>query len=323
MKILIQQNNQTVGPFTKDQLREKIYGGEIARTVPACIEGETNWAPLEGLLADNAAPARTAPPPLAVSLDRLRDPKERTALMWLYIASVPAWLVLIIFTITTFGVLLLILGVLELLNLVGRLWFAAYLKTNAVRVSEAQLPEIDRLVRAHCEKLGMEVPAVYVMQQNVWNAFATKIFGQNMVVLLSGAVDSILLKGDLEQLSWLIGHELGHLWAGHLNLSQKLAKLGGWLIWVNLWHSRRAEFTSDRVGLYCTGSLKASQLAIINATVGAQLAGRVNIEEAIKQWDQHRGEFFVKYRTLYSTHPHLLARLDNLSEVAAELGIGA
>jgi Zn-dependent protease with chaperone function len=103
-------------------------------------------------------------------------------------------------------------------------------------------------------------------------------------------------------------------------LSQKLAKLGGWLIWVNLWHSRRAEFTCDRVGMYCAGSLKASQLALVNATVGAQLASRVNIGEAMNQWQEHRGEFFVKYRTLYSTHPHLLARLDYLNNTASEFG---
>jgi len=118
----------------------------------------------------------------------------------------------------------------------------------------------------------------------------------------------------------LVGHELGHHWAGHLNLSQKLARAGGWLVWVSLWHSRRAELTADRVGLFCTGSLKDSQLALVNATVGAQLAGKVNIAEAAAQWLTHRREFFARYRTLYSTHPHLLARLHHLSGAATELG---
>jgi Zn-dependent protease with chaperone function len=129
------------------------------------------------------------------------------------------------------------------------------------------------------------------------------------------------LKGDLQQLTWLIGHELGHHWAGHLNPGQKLARAGNWLIWVNLWHSRRAELTCDRVGLYCAGSLKASQLALMNATVGAQLASKVNPSEAAMQWQSHRNEFFVKYRTLYATHPHLLARLDHVNVAATELGI--
>ncbi len=149
-----------------------------------------------------------------------------------------------------------------------------------------------------------------------------RIWGRRMVVLLSGAVDSILLKGNMRQLAWLVGHELGHHRAGHLDFSRKLANLGDWCIWLKLWHSRRAELTCDRAGLYCAGSLEASQLALMNATVGAQLAAQANVEEAVRQWHQHRREFFVRYRTLYSTHPHHLARLDHLATAAAELGIG-
>jgi Zn-dependent protease with chaperone function len=270
---------------------------------------------------ETTIPSYLTQPNITINSDQLRDPKEKTALVWLYIASFPVWIVLILWIVSTFGIVLIVIGILELLHLMGRLWFAAHLKTNAVRVSETQLQEVFRIAQASCEKLGMEMPDVYVIQENAWNSIATKIFGRRMVVLYSGAVDSILLKGDLQQLSWLVGHELGHHWAGHLNISQKLAKMGGWLIWVNLWHSRRSEFTCDRVGLYCSGSLKASQLALINATVGAQLAGRVNIGEAKKQWREHSGEFFVKYRTLYSTHPHLLARLDFLTNAASEFGI--
>ena len=270
---------------------------------------------------ENTIPPYLPPTTLNINLNQLRDPKERTALIWLYIASVPVWILLLIWIVTSLGGALILIGLFELLNLMGRLWFAAHIKTNAVRVSETQLPEVYRIVQTSCQNLGMEIPDVYVMQHNVWNAFATKIFGQRMVVLFSGAVDSILLKGDMQELSWLVGHELGHHWAGHLNTSQKFAKLGGWLIWVGLWHSRRAEFTCDRVGLFCSGSLKSSQLAVINATVGAQLAGRVNIAEAMDQWRQHWGEFFVKYRTIYSTHPHLLARLDYLNNAAEEFGM--
>ena len=41
----------------------------------------------------------------------------------------------------------------------------------------------------------------------------------------------------------------------------------------------------------------------------------------VQQWQAHRGEFFVRYRTLYATHPHLLARLEHLNNAAAEFGI--
>ena len=321
MKIQINHDGQVSGPFSRDELQEKIYSGELSRTVSARLEGAADWVPLESLLNENAAPPAIETPPVTVNLDQLRDHKEKTALLVLYIASVPVWILLLLFTVLTTGILLVIIGIFWLFHAIGELWFSAYLKTNAIRVSETQLPELNKVVDDCCRNLALERPDIYVMQHNIWNAFATKIFRRRVVVLFSGAVDSILLKGDMRQLTWLMGHELGHHWAGHLDASQKLAKLCGWLIWVTLWHSRRAELTCDRVGLYCTGSVTASRLALMNATVGAQLAGKVNAAAAAEQWRQHSGDFFVKYRTLYSTHPHLLARLEHLNMAAQEFGM--
>ena len=321
MKIYIQEKGEPLGPFSDEEVRQKIYSGEYPRNGLGCPEGGQEWVPLDTLLGSAVAkPPVTVP---AISLEQLRDPKENTAWLWLYIASVPGWLFVLAFIIGTVGVGLLIILFTFLIRAVAEMMFTAYLKTNAVRVSENQLPEVFAIVQNSCARLNMPAPEVYVMQENVWNSFAVKIFGRRMVVLLSGAVDSILLKGDMQELSWLVGHELGHHWAGHFNFSRKLASLGDWCIWLALWRSRRSEFTCDRVGLYCAGSLKASQRALINATVGAQLAGKVSIEEAANQWRQHSGEFFVRYRTLYSTHPHLLARLDYLTAVAQEFGLRA
>ena len=322
MKIYLKNDGEASGPFLKDELQEKIYSGALSRTVSARREGSDDWLPLESLLNEKAPLQRGADlPAQSTLLTQLRDRKEKTALIWLYVASVPMWLALILWTVVSLGIPLLFFGLFWLIHALGELWFAAHLKTNAVRVSETQLPELNRVVAACCENLILERPDVYVLQQNVWNAFATKIFRRRVVVLFSGAVDSILLKGDMRQLTWLVGHELGHHWAGHLDIGQKLAKLGGWLIWVNLWHSRRAELTCDRVGLYCSGSITASRLALMNATVGAQLADKVNVTAAAEQWREHRDEFFVKYRSLYSTHPHLLARLDHLNAAAQEFGM--
>lgn len=322
MNIYINQDGAAVGPFSREQLQEKIYSGELTWSVSARPEGGTDWQSLESLLnGQGQSAAELSAPAVMVPLGQLRDPKEKTALMWLYIMAVPIWLILIAVTIMGMGIPLAAAGVLWVFVVVGELWFAAHLKTNAVQVSETQLPELHRVVQASCAKLGMECPAVYVMQHNVWNALATKIFGQRMVILFSGAVDSILLRGDLQQLSWVVGHELGHHWAGHFDFKHKLAKPGGWIFWLALWHSRRAELTCDRVGLYCAGTLKASQLALANLTVGAQLASKVSAEHAAAQWRIHRGEFFVKYRTLYSTHPHLLARMDHLLQAAKEFGM--
>jgi Zn-dependent protease with chaperone function len=336
MKIYVSQDNEKLGPYSKEELRDLIYSGRVRHSATACIEGSTEWLPIDNLLNQReASPTAGTPPPApapspvpppvasrTLSLEKLRDPLEQTTLVWLFIASIPAWLFLIVWTVVGVGVPLFIAGLILLSVLIGELWFAAYLRVNAVRVSPTQLPELYQVAQSCCHRLNMPMPEVYVMQENVWNAFAAKILSRRMVVLLSGAVDSILLKGNIQQLAWLLGHELGHHRAGHLDFGRKLANVGDWCVWLKLWHSRRRELTADRIGLYCAGSLQASQLALVNAAVGAQLASKVNVAEAIQQWRQHSGEFFVRYRTLYATHPHLLARLDHLNNAAAELGLG-
>ncbi len=128
----------------------------------------------------------------------------------------------------------------------------------------------------------------------------------------------------MKQLAWLVGHELGHHYAGHLNFWRRTTEaLGGWFLWVKLWYNRRCELTCDRYGLACANSLSESLRAICNMAVGAQLASEVNIEEAVRQWERHRSEFFVRYRTLYSTHPHSLWRLEELQKAATSLRIAA
>src|SRR3954471_6118290 len=244
MKIYLNQDNKQVGPYSREQVRELVYSGGVKRSSLACSEGATDWVSLETLLDHQDAPTAPAvPPAIAMSIERLRDPKEKRALMWLYIASIPGWIFLVVWTVASLGIILPVIGFVLFLALVGELWFAAYLKANAVRVSEKQLSELHRVVLRCCERLGMAPLDVYLMQQNVWNAFAMKIWGRRMVVLLSGAVDSILLKGNMQQMAWLVGHELGHHYAGHLDFSRRIAALGNWCIWLRLWYSRRCELT--------------------------------------------------------------------------------
>jgi Zn-dependent protease with chaperone function len=321
MRILIKKDQQVIGPFALEEVRQKIYSGELTRTSLACLEGSDDWRPVEQIFQGETSKT-TSPPRLQLDdLSKLRDPKEKTAFMWLVIMSIPVWLFIIIFTVMSVVTLLIFAGLMWIFQIIAELFFLAHLKTNAIRVSATQLPEIYQAAQTGCERLGMPMPDIYVMQHNVWNAFAAKFFSRRVVVLFSGAVDSILLKGDTEQLMWVVGHELGHHWAGHLDWKHKLASLGNWFFWVHLWYSRRRELTCDRVGLYCSGSLRSSQIALANLTVGAQLAAKVQPAVVAQQWHEHQKEFFVRYRTFYSNYPPLLARMDHLTQAGNELGI--
>jgi len=258
-------------------------------------------------------------PPAA--LNKLRDPGERTAYGVVVALSVLGALLLVLWTILSVGGILLIIGILALATLIGNLLAAAHIKANAVEVTERQFPEVHAIISSFARRLRKEPPAVYVMQQNVWNAFAAILAGKRYVVLYSGAIDSLLLKGSKAQLAWLIGHELGHHFSGQLDFTRRMiVGMGAWLPWIDLWYSRRCELTCDRYGLACSASLIESLRATCNMSVGAQLAQSVDIAQAIGQWHRHRGEFFVWLRTVSSTHPQTLWRMEALVDAAREMG---
>jgi Zn-dependent protease with chaperone function len=263
--------------------------------------------------------------PPTLSLDELRDPEEKTAWLVVLFAAIPVWLLIGVgvtaFLFGTSGFGLLVFPLFWLVSHLGQLFAAAYIKTNAVRLSPQQLPEIYEFTREAAERLGMAPPDVYVIQHNVWNAFAVKLAGRRLVVLFSGAVDSLMAHGQAKELRFLIGHELGHHVAGHLDRKHTWVVCGAWMIWAYLWYHRRRELTCDRIGLYCAGSLNTAQAAMTNLTVGAQLTPHVNVDAAIAQWEEHKREFFVRYRILYSSYPPLLCRLAALRDAATSLGI--
>jgi len=255
-------------------------------------------------------------------IDRLRDPGEKQAFIWLAILALPLALLLLVAIIASFGLGLIVIGIFLLARYLAELFAAAYIKSNAIEVGEQQLPDVHYAVQTCCERLGIREPiAVYVLQENLWNAFAAKLASRRVVVLLSGALDSILLKGDMNQLTWLIGHEIGHHAAGHLDFLAKFLELGAWLPWIYPWYSRRRELTCDRIGLYCCGSVDSALLAISNLTVGAQLAADVNVDQAIAQWYKHSHEIYVIYRTIYSKHPPKLWRMEAIRKAAVIMGM--
>ncbi|MHB9131462.1 MAG: M48 family metallopeptidase [Armatimonadota bacterium] len=268
------------------------------------------------------APAPMVSPTAQMTINRLRDPNENTALIVLLLLAAPALIGLTILLLLTFGFGTVIALVVVLMGLLTQLMGLASVKVNGIRVSPEQLPELYNIAVQCAQRLGVPVPEVYVYRQsNAWNALAMKAAKKKVIVVEPELVDAILLKGDYQQLAFIIGRELGHQVAGHTAWWQGLLRLGAWIPPVMLWYNRRCILTADRVGLYCAGGLRTSLLALTNLTAGAHLAERVNIAAMLGQWEEHKNELLVHYQALNSAYPSLLWRCADLASAAYTLGV--
>jgi Zn-dependent protease with chaperone function len=180
-----------------------------------------------------------------------------------------------------------------------------------VKLSETQLPDLYGRCKAAAYKLGLdEVPEVYVVQSGgVLNAFATKLLSRRFVIIYSELVNQC---ADPRQLDFVIGHEMGHLAAGHLAWNAFLAP-AQLIPWLGPAYSRAREYTSDRCGHAFAGELEPSLRGLVVLAAGGKLAGQVELQEYMQQCLE-TGTFWMAVRELCMTHPYLCKRVVALAD---------
>jgi Zn-dependent protease with chaperone function len=184
----------------------------------------------------------------------------------------------------------------------------ANIRTNGVKLSPNQFPTVYKKTEILCEKMGIAIMLdVYVMQSDgVLNAFATRFFGRNMVVLYSEFFE-LIKQGAEDELAFIIAHELAHIKRRHIT-KQMLILPAMWIPFLGEAYSRTCEYTCDRFGAYYTGNTEASKNSLMILSIGKDLYQDVNQMEFLEQIDQESG-FFVWLSEKISTHPPLPKRV--------------
>jgi len=211
-----------------------------------------------------------------------------------------------------------------------------YVENNEqmIRAGTGSFGSLHKLLVRCSEILSCPVPDLYVTNSPVLNAY-TVGHRRTCLVLHSALVEAM----TADELSFVIGHELGHIKCGH-GLYRQLGDLliqswdavsslvpvpGIGMIRIPLllayweWY-RRAEMTCDRAGLLCVQNANAALTAL------GKLAGRVagledefNIESAIAQSGAH-GEVNKLVMVVsiinaaQSTHPFVPNRLKQIRD---------
>lgn len=198
-------------------------------------------------------------------------------------------------------------AIIGLFFFVGHVVFVAHVRGSGVRLGPTQFPELYAAVERLSRRMGLStVPETYLMQSGgALNAFAAKFLRSNIVVLFSDLIDAC---GDnTAARDMIVGHELGHIHAGHLRLSWFLLP-GSLVPFLGTALSRAREYTSDRYGLSAAGEREGGLTGLAILAAGAKHGPLVNRDAMVRQSEQ-LNTGWMRIGEWLSTHPPLASRL--------------
>ncbi|MEO6776609.1 MAG: M48 family metallopeptidase, partial [Kofleriaceae bacterium] len=209
-----------------------------------------------------------------------------------------------------------------------RLYYVDNVASN-LRVTAKMFPRLHKSLTWATQILDVPEPEMYVTLDpvpNAWTYGHTKPF----ITLTSGLID---VMSD-EELFFVIGHEVGHIKAGHVlygtmarNIAAIVAMIGQATLGIGSWFGqglviallewfRCAELTSDRAALLCVQDLEPARDTFMKLAGGTtRLAAEMDRDEFVRQIQAYeevdRSGLDKAYKVLLSlnrTHPFAMQR---------------
>ena len=214
---------------------------------------------------------------------------------------------------------------------------------NSVRVSQDQFPQLYQLLLDGASILDLpEVPEMYVCQDYTLlslfgpPANAAALGSDKPFLVVTTALVDLM---DIEEMRFVIGHELGHVLSGHTvyrTMLLKLTQLAFRLAWFAIayislrafilaleeWF-RKGEVSCDRAGVLAGQDPSAARRALMKLAGGSRMS-ELSHDEFIRQAEEYDAvpdvrESIIKLLQLFgNTHPFAVTRVAQLDQWVSE-----
>lgn len=247
------------------------------------------------------------------NLSDLRHPKETGYFTIMAVVSGIIWLPLIPAAFVGFFISIPFL----IIAWLSSLYFKAVILGDSVRVSPDQYPEIYQRANEISREMKMtSVPEIFVVNSNgIVNAVAYRVLDGKYIFLYSSLVDLLLMKGHRKELDFILGHELGHYAAGHMQFWKRIFLFWGKLVpFVGAAYSRACELTADRIGHHFVDDTAVSKRALAAMALGsATLLESISID-AFKAQEAQIPSIMGFIHKIFSQYPRTTRRVLEIEE---------
>jgi Zn-dependent protease with chaperone function len=187
---------------------------------------------------------------------------------------------------------------------------------GGLRVHAGQFAHVHAVVEDCARMLRMPTPHVFIRDDPFVPCVAVGIGEPYAVVMSAQYIDHF---GE-DELRFLIGRELGHIASGHTRFTSLLSAngrenavvaiaFGAWL--------RKIEYTADRVGLLCCGSLEAAMRAIAVSSFG-HLGRTIDLGAFAEQLRELHAEPSLRMAEWVGANPYSTNRIAALHHFARD-----
>lgn len=195
------------------------------------------------------------------------------------------------------------------------------LMEHAFEVTTQTAPELAAIIKNCQNRLPARDITVYVAESRLLNAYTFGLNNPKIVVLYS----ALLKVMDEDELSFIIGHELGHVCLGHTRLNSLVGGMAGipassassaLLNLAFLWWNRACEYSADRGGLLVCGKPEKAISALVKLVAGPKGLTRQGMELAYRQIDAQDDTILGNLGEALGSHPLLIRRIAQLRKFA-------